>query len=86
MGSQFVISRLSIVEMESVLATKVRTREIDQAGVDIGRRGLRQTRKLTVADFPSGYRTQYGNCGRGVVDDLVRFKLQEASTRGHRQS
>ncbi len=40
-GSQFVVSRLSIVEMESVLATKVRTREIDQAGVDIGRRGLR---------------------------------------------
>ena len=40
-GSQFVVSRLSIVEMESVLATKVRTREIDQAGVDIGRRSLR---------------------------------------------
>jgi predicted nucleic acid-binding protein len=40
-GSQFVVSRLSIVEMESVLATKVRTREIDQVGVDIGRRGLR---------------------------------------------
>jgi predicted nucleic acid-binding protein len=46
-GSQFVVSRLSIVEMESVLATKVRTREIDQAGVDIGRRSLR-------ADFVRG--------------------------------
>ena len=40
-GSQFVVSRLTIVEMESVLATKVRTGEIDQAGVDIGRRCLR---------------------------------------------
>jgi predicted nucleic acid-binding protein len=50
-GSQFVISRLTIVEMESVLATKVRTGEIDQAGVDIGRRCLRSDlvqRRLSV--------------------------------------
>ena len=40
-GSQSVVSRLSIVEMESALATKVRTREVNQAGVDIGRRSLR---------------------------------------------
>jgi predicted nucleic acid-binding protein len=40
-GSQCMISRLSIVEMESVLATKVRTGEIDEIGVDIGRRCLR---------------------------------------------
>jgi predicted nucleic acid-binding protein len=40
-GSQFIVSRLSIVEMESVLATKVRTKEIHQAGVDIARRRLR---------------------------------------------
>ena len=40
-SSHFVISRLSLVEMESVLATKVRTREIDQTGLEIGRRCLR---------------------------------------------
>lgn len=36
-----MISRLSMIEIESVLATKIRTREIDEAGVDIGRRCLR---------------------------------------------
>jgi predicted nucleic acid-binding protein len=40
-GSQFIISRLSILEMESVLATKVRTREIDKTGAEIARRCLR---------------------------------------------
>ena len=40
-GSRSIISRLSIVEMESVLATKVRTREIDQIGLELGRRCLR---------------------------------------------
>lgn len=40
-SSQFTISRLSIVEMESVLATKVRSREINDVGVEIARRCLR---------------------------------------------
>ena len=40
-GSRFIISRLSIVEMESVLAIKVRTREIDEEEVEIARRCLR---------------------------------------------
>jgi hypothetical protein len=66
-----------------------RTRRHRRCGTSgsLRRRSLgRQTRKLIVADFPSGYRTQYGNCRRGVVDDLVRFKLQQASARAHRQS
>lgn len=40
-NSQLTISRLSIVEMESVLATKVRTGEINDTGVEIARRALR---------------------------------------------
>jgi len=40
-GSGSMISRLSIVEMESVLAIKVRTGEIDQPDVEIARRCLR---------------------------------------------
>ena len=40
-GSRSLISRLSIVEMESVLASKVRTGEIDQRDVEIARRCLR---------------------------------------------
>ncbi len=40
-GSQCIISRLSIVEIESVLAGKIRTGEINAAGVDLGRRCLR---------------------------------------------
>jgi uncharacterized protein len=40
-GSQSLISRLSIVEMESVFAVKVRTGEIDQRDVEIARRSLR---------------------------------------------
>jgi predicted nucleic acid-binding protein len=39
-GSQFVISRLAIVEMESVFALKVRTGEIDDQAVLIARRRL----------------------------------------------
>lgn len=39
-GSQFVISRLAIVEMESVFALKVRTGEIDHQAVLIARRRL----------------------------------------------
>lgn len=40
-GSRCVISRLSIVELESVLAIKVRTGEIDAQQVEIARRCLR---------------------------------------------
>jgi hypothetical protein len=40
-GSRSVISRLSIVEMESVLAIKLRTGEIKEAQVEIVRRCLR---------------------------------------------
>ena len=40
-GSQSLISRLSIVEMESVFAIKVRTGEIDPRDVEIARRCLR---------------------------------------------
>ncbi len=40
-GSRSIISRLSIVEMESVLAIKVRTGEIDEQQVEIARRCLR---------------------------------------------
>jgi predicted nucleic acid-binding protein len=39
--SSVVISRLSLVEMESVLAIKVRTGELDAAGRELGRRRLR---------------------------------------------
>jgi hypothetical protein len=37
-GSRSLISHLSIVEMESVLATKMRTREIDEPAMEIARR------------------------------------------------
>lgn len=40
-GSRSLISRLSIVEMESVLPIKVRTGEIDQQDVETARRCLR---------------------------------------------
>ena len=40
-GSQSLISHLSILEMESVLAIKVRTREIDEPVVEIARRRFR---------------------------------------------
>ena len=40
-GSRCTISRLSIVEMESVLAIKVRTGEINEEQVEIARRCLR---------------------------------------------
>jgi hypothetical protein len=39
-GSQFIISRLTIVEMESVFALKLRTGEIDQHSVLVARRRL----------------------------------------------
>lgn len=51
-GAQLTISRLSIVEMQSVLATKVRAREIDEGGADLSRRCLRADlirRRLLVA-------------------------------------
>lgn len=40
-GSRSLISRLSIVELESVLAIKTRTGEIDQAAIQIARRRFR---------------------------------------------
>ena len=40
-GSRSIISRLSIVELESVLAIKVRTGEINERDVEIARRCLR---------------------------------------------
>ena len=40
-GSQSLISRLTLVEIESVLAVKVRSREIDAQGVETVRRCLR---------------------------------------------
>lgn len=40
-ASSAVISRLSLVEIESVLAIKVRTGELDAAGRELGRRRLR---------------------------------------------
>jgi predicted nucleic acid-binding protein len=51
--SRSLISRLSIVEMESVLAIKVRTGEIDQRDVEIARRCLRadlSQRRLLVGE------------------------------------
>jgi predicted nucleic acid-binding protein len=51
-GSRSVVSRLSIVEMESVVAIKVRTGEIEAQGVEIARRCLRadlRQRRLFVA-------------------------------------
>jgi PIN domain nuclease of toxin-antitoxin system len=44
-GSQHLISRLTIVEMESVLALKVRTGEIDQQAVLIARGIARRVRR-----------------------------------------
>ena len=41
-GSQQVISRLTIVEIETVFALKMRTGEIDHQAVLIARRGARQ--------------------------------------------
>ena len=40
-GSTIIISRLSIVEMESVFAIKVRTGELSPAGQELARRRLR---------------------------------------------
>jgi predicted nucleic acid-binding protein len=40
-GSNTIISRLSLVEMESVLAIKVRTGELDAGGRELARRRLR---------------------------------------------
>jgi PIN domain nuclease of toxin-antitoxin system len=33
-GNLCLISRISVVEMESVLATKVRSRQLDEAGME----------------------------------------------------
>lgn len=41
MGSRSLISHLSIVEMESVLAIKMRTGEIDEPAMEIARRRFR---------------------------------------------
>jgi predicted nucleic acid-binding protein len=51
-GSQHIVSRLAIVEMESVLALKMRTGEIDQQSALIARRRLNADlgrRRLLVA-------------------------------------
>ena len=40
-GSRSLISHLSIVEMESVIAIKMRTGEIDETATDIARRRFR---------------------------------------------
>jgi len=40
-GSRSLISRLSIVELESVFAIKLRTREIDQPALKVARRRFR---------------------------------------------
>src|SRR5207244_7821402 len=51
-GSQYLISRLTIVEMESVFALKARAGEIDQKAVLIARRRLEADlghRRLLVA-------------------------------------
>lgn len=51
-GSRSLISHLSIVELESVLAIKMRTGEIDEPGAEIARRCFRADlaqRKLLVA-------------------------------------
>ena len=40
-GNRCVISRLSVVEMESVLAIKIRSGQLNNAGLEIARRRLR---------------------------------------------
>jgi hypothetical protein len=40
-GNRCLISRLSIVEMESVLAIKARSHQLDDAGIEVARRRLR---------------------------------------------
>jgi predicted nucleic acid-binding protein len=40
-GSMVVVSRLSLIEIESVIAIKVRTGELDAAGQDLSRRRFR---------------------------------------------
>lgn len=40
-GSMVVVSRLSLIEMESVFAIKVRTGELDSSGQEMARRRLR---------------------------------------------
>jgi len=73
-SSQQIISRLSIVEMESVLALKVRTGEIDQHSVLIARRRLEADlarRSLLVAAVNDALPTAAGthqkpvDCGGG---------------------
>ena len=74
-GSSAVVSRLSLVEIESVIAIKVRTGELDIAGQDLFRRRLR-------ADFSQG-RVRIGPpvderhfmCARRL---LVRYGVQMA--------
>ncbi len=67
-GSRSLISRLSIIEMESVLAIKVRTGEIDQRDVEIARRCLRadlsQQRLLVGAPI----RTQHYQTARILLE------------------
>jgi predicted nucleic acid-binding protein len=51
-GNRCLISRLSVVEMESVLAIKVRSQQLDQLGSEIARRRLRADlaqRRLLIA-------------------------------------
>jgi hypothetical protein len=95
-SSQFLISRLAIVELESVFARKVRAGEIDQQAHSVVRRRLRADlgrRRFLVASvkddhlrFASHLLAQYG-----VIEDLrtldavhlsVAVGLRRARTRG----
>jgi predicted nucleic acid-binding protein len=73
-GSRSLISRLSIVELESVVAVKVRTGEISPQGVEIARRCLRadlRQRRLLVGP---PIQTQHYQTARTL---LVRYGATE---------
>jgi uncharacterized protein len=73
-GARSLISRLSIVEMESVLAIKVRTGEIDQRDVEMARRCLRAdlTQRRLLIGPP--IRTDHYQTARAL---LVRYGAAE---------
>jgi uncharacterized protein with PIN domain len=73
-GSQRIISRLAIVEMESVFAMKARIGEIDQQAVVIARRRLEADlgrRRLLVAAVNDEHL-------RGARQLLIKYGVTEA--------
>jgi hypothetical protein len=85
-GSQYLISRLTIVEMESVFALKARAGEIDQKALLIARRRLEADlghRRLLVAavndeDFRGARQLIFKHCAVEALRTLDALQLSVA--------